>query len=50
MQTKHIYLAAVILGGLAGFFLLTGANTYGAGQWGASSFGLAYNAGNKLAL
>ncbi len=49
MPSKHhLYIGAAI-GGLAiGFFILSGGNCYGAGKWGQSTFGAAYNAGAKL--
>jgi hypothetical protein len=33
---------ALIIGAGVGFFLLTGANTYGAGKWGQSTLGWVY--------
>ncbi len=42
---KHIYIIAAAAGLLVGFAILSGANCYGAGKWGQSTFGLAYTTG-----
>ena len=48
MKTNHAYAIAAVVGLGIGFFLLTGANTYGAGVWGATYFGPFYTTGNQL--
>lgn len=50
MKNSHMLWIAFGLGVAGGFFILSGANTYGAGKWGASTFGVIYsNAANIAA-
>jgi hypothetical protein len=43
MKNSHTLWIAFGLGVLGGFFVLSGGNTYGAGKWGQSTFGMIYN-------
>lgn len=50
MTQKHYLAIGFAAGALAGYFLLTGQNTYGAGKWGNSTFGWVYSQTFSLAM
>ena len=49
MQNKHYIALAFAVGAVAGYFLMTAGNSYGAGKWGSSTFGWVYSQTANLA-